>query len=464
MHKPDMFKLALSMLVLISITFSGWAENEKYLIIVDDQYENNASFKDFVDYRDSIYDVTVTTLSAVGNSTSGIQNKIEEMYNGDGLKYVLLIGNSGYSGIPYFSGSYNTFHNYGLVDSDTYWDVYVGCFFVSSASDLENVIHKTMHTERNIDDYPKVTTQFTSYTTRPHIEKQCRKIKETYWDNSVYEPSWMIPPYSGGSSMQYVQDLKDQINGNGTSIVTYQAHGAENGWVNGGSYYSRANSIGVSDVRSFTNNEVYPVVLSFACVTGSFQKNGGFGEVWTTAEGGACAFIGSSKVSSYYQKGLNAAIASGYCNDELKTIGEIFGEAKRYMRDSSSYYQNLLDAGSFVLADEQMYNLFGDPGLHVKTKPDLKVSNINVANNAHKALSFMNIDNNKVTFNIATEGNYSVNILSLSGKVIANVATNQLFTAGQNSVQLTAPLANGMYLFSIAGMNQESTSKIAIIK
>lgn len=462
MHKPKMYRLVIAVM-LLAISFAVSAEKEKYLIIVEDQYENDANLKDFIDYRNLVYDVTVETFSSVGRSTTAFHDKMKEMYNGDGLKYVLLIGNSGSSGIPYFTGSYNTFHKYGLIDGDVYWDIYVGCFFVSSATDLGNIIHKTMHTEQNIDKYPKVQTQFSSYTTRPHIEKQCKKIKETYWDNSIYESSWMVPPYSGGNSMQYVEDLKNEINANGTSIVAYQAHGAENGWVNGGSYYTRGNSIDNSDVKALTNNEVYPIVMSFACVTGSFQQNRGFGETWTTAEGGACAFIGSSKNSSYYQKGFNAALASAICDtSKYKTLGEVFGEAKRFMRDSSSYYQNLLDAGSFVLADEQMYNLFGDPGLHIKSVP---VAVVNGVDNISKSLAVNSISNGKINFSVANAGQYTASILSVSGKVIDNIAVNKSFAAGENSISFNnKTLSEGVYLLSINGMDAKVVQKFTVIK
>lgn len=466
MFKPVMIRLALMAFAIafcLTATVSA-TEKEKYLIIVEDQYANDTNLAKFVEYRNQIYDVTMLTFSEVGQTTTAIHNKMKELYNGDGLKYALLIGNSGRSGIPYFTGSYNTFHNYALMDSDAYWDIYVGCFFVSSATDLKNIIHKTMHTEQNIEEYPKVTTQFTSYTSRPHIEQQCLKIKQTYWEPSVYEPSWMIPPYSGGNSLQYVQDLKNQINGNGSSIIAYQAHGMEDGWVNGGSYYSRANSIDVNDVKMFTNNEVYPVVMSFACVTGSFQLNGGFGETWTTAEGGACAFIGSSKNSSYYQKGLNAAIASAYCDDQYKTIGEIFGEAKRFMRDSSSYYQNLLDAGSFVLADEQMYNLFGDPGMHVKTKP-VAIIKSNVTTAVNNGLTCNSIHKGSVEFSIAKAGTYSASIVSLNGKIIDKVVVNRSFATGANNFSFNeSKLSEGMYLLSIEGMDQTATKKFTVLR
>lgn len=460
----------LSVVLLSTLTF---AQKKNYLIIVDDQYEQNAKFQEFVTFREIAYNVTVKTLSEVGNSETGIKSAMQNLYDSDGLGYTLLIGNSG-GGIPYKTGSYNTFHDYGLMDSDKQLDVAVGCFFVSNSSDLENIIHKTIHTEQNINDYPMVTTQFSSYTTRAHIEQQCNAIKDEYWEQSDYEVSWMIPPYSGGTSMQYVETLRNQINSNETSIIAFQAHGAETGWVNGGSYYSpeqnrQGLSFDVSDVRGLTNDEVYPIVMSFACVSGSFQLNGGFGENWTTAKGGACAFIGSSKNSSHYQKTLNASLASAFCQDEITTLGDLFVAGKNFLRDSTSHYQSVMTTQSsgsvsVVIADEQMYNLFGDPGLRIKPGAVANTTEnklLSTTNNIEvKSLSSKNLK-----LSIGKAGNYSIKLLSLNGETISNIANNRSLPSGISTLELNSnSAANGIYLLKVSGAGMTVTSKVSLIK
>lgn len=465
------------LLTIISLSF---AQKEKYLIIVESQYAQDPNLSEFIDFREQDYEVTVKTLSDVGNSESGIKSAMQNMYDNGGLKYTLLIGRSN-GGIPYkkavgSSGvnSYNTFHDYGLMDNDAKLDVAVGCFFVSNSTDLANIIRKTMHTENNIGSYPKITTQFSSYISRAHIYEQCEAIKDEYWDQSDYEVSWMVPLKGSGTNNQYVETLRSQINNNETSIVAYQAHGAEDGWVSGGAYYSAAESrqglaFDVDDVKNLTNDEVYPIVMSFACVTGSFQLSGGFGETWLKSDGGACAFIGSSKNSSHYQKTLNASIASAFCHEEIGTLGDLFLSGKNFLRDSTRHFEDIMTTSSsggvsVVIADEQMYNLFGDPALRIKPKTVANSHN-NLLSGNSIGIKVKSITSQKLILSIKEAGNYTISLLSLKGETISKISNNKYLSVGENSVSLDKVVpANGIYLLNIIGNDTKFTSKVSILK
>lgn len=458
------------LLVLFTHSFS---QKEKYLLIVADQYADDSNLADFIEFREQDYDVTVKTLSEVGNSESGITSEMQDMYGNGGLKYTLMIGGPA-GGIPYKSGSYNTFHDYGLMDYDTQLDVGVGCWFVSNSTDLANIIHKTIYTEQNIAAYPKVTTQFTSYTSRPHIEEQCEAIKNQYWSQTNYTVSWMIPDYNTGTSLEYVEALRNQINSNETSIISYQAHGAETGWVNGGSYYyaneeqRQGLAFDVNDVKSLTNDEVYPIIMSFACVTGSFQQSGSFGEKWLTAEGGACAFIGSSKNSSHYQKTLNASLVSAFCQEEIGTLGELFMAGKNYLRDSTDHFEDVMTTSSsggvsVIIDDEQMYNLFGDPALRIKPKPVAKSAKL--LGKTSDFVKIKSITSKGLTLSISNEGNYSVSLLNVKGETISNLSMNKFFSIGDHSLSLDKNIpANGIYFLNIKNAKTNLISKVSIVK
>lgn len=463
----------LNAIIFLSFVFSINAAKDKYLVIVKDSYKEDAKFKEFITFREATYDVKVISLSEAGSNSSAIKSKIKEVHSDGGLKYALLIGGPA-GGIPYETGSYNTFHGYGLMDNDKLLDVAVGCWFVSNTTELANIINKTMHTDANIGTYPKVTTQFTSYTSRPHIEEQCNAIKKEYWDKSIYEVSWMIPAASGGSASQYISALKTQINQNKTSIIAYQAHGAEDGWVNGGSYRSnsqesdRGLSVDVSDVKALTNDQVYPIIMSFACVSGSFQKKGGFGETWLTAKGGASAFIGSSKNSSHYQKCFNGSLASAFCNPSIQTLGDLFVAGKNYLRDSTSHFQSLLttnSSGNVTIAkdDEKMYNLFGDPGMRIKAFPSK--TNTPLIVKTAPIITINSITESGIHFAVSNAGEYTVNISMLNGKSLTALAKQTYIPAGVFSLSWNdVEVSNGVYLLRISGKHGVFSHRFAFMR
>lgn len=458
----------LTCLGLLFIAASSFAQKENYLVVVDDDYINSETFTEFVEYRKQLYNVTVKSQSESGSTAYQLRTTIKDLYNSDGLKYVLLIGGPG-SALPYETDVHRTFHNFGLIDGDDMLDVALGCFFVSNETELANIIHKVMHTEKNIDTYPKVTTQFTSYTTRPHIEQQCGVIRDTYWksNESEYEVSWMIPTYESKNNMQYVEDLRSQINSNATSIVSYQAHGGEVGWVDGGSYYAPESripgfSFDIEDVDQLTNDEVYPVIMSFGCVTGSFHKSGGFGEKWLTAKGGASAFIGSSELSGSYQKCFNAALAECWIDSDIQTLGELFLTAKNKLRGNKSHYVDLMSASFGSGDEEQMYNLYGDPGMHIKKTPTPIVQKITSSNTAGKSLAPV-ISNKTVSFLITEGGKYSVSVSTINGRVVSGSKSAHNLKAGINTVQLhTNNLSKGIYFLTVTGENINRTESFLI--
>jgi hypothetical protein len=322
----------------------------------------------FVCFWERQFDVILTSVTEAGGTVAGIQNYIDSLFNEDaGLSYLLFVGQAGSGGIPYDMDGFPTYHTYGIRNNTPTMDVYVGAFFVRELSDLENIVYKTIYTEESIEEYPKVQTQFSTFTgSTDHIHRECTVIKDRYWDNSAYTSRWMIPR-AGDPNHTFVDDFLRHVNQNESSFLAYQGHGLETSWADG------SGRITTVDVEALTNREVFPVVLSHACLTGSFQHGTkSFGEAWTTAEGGAVAFYGASNTSYTYQKMLNAGFAAGmaYQND-LNTLGELFAYAKSFVRDSThvqqvSGFERVRNVNS---AHEKMYNLFGDPALALRHTP-----------------------------------------------------------------------------------------------
>ena len=78
----------------------------------------------------------------------------------------------------------------------------------------------------------------------------------------------------------------------GRSFINYSGHGGTDYWV--------APRVTSKDVRTFTDRNALPVVISNSCDTGKFTKES-FGEAWQTHPSGSILFWGSMD-SSYWDE------------------------------------------------------------------------------------------------------------------------------------------------------------------
>ena len=456
MRKNNLHTLFISFFTLITLS-TAISAKEGYLIITDSQYSTNSSLLKFITFREKLFDVTVKTISEAGNSSSAIKSLIKDMYDSNNLRYVLFIGKGGT--IPYETVNQNpTYQKYGDFNETGYMDVAIGCFFVRSASDLDNIIYKTIYTENNVSNYPKKQIQYSTFADDQHIFNQCGVIRDNYWESPsstdlTYQTSWMIPnPSMGEGSSEYNNDLKDAVNSNDATFIAYQGHGGETGWVGGMSN---------SDVMSLTNDEVYPIILSNACVTGSFQNYSKcFGEAWTTYENGAVAFYGASMNSYSYQKNFNAGWACGVAmHPEITRIGDLFAYAKAFVRDSTVHTSVSGFDGDPIR--ETMYNLFGDPALEFRETPTA-ITNKLAKSNAISTMNIASVTRSSMTISLKEFGDYSISILTANGRLVNKISAKNL-SAGINTVNWNgANISNGVYLVSISGMGQKANSKVIL--
>ena len=95
--------------------------------------------------------------------------------------------------------------------------------------------------------------------------------------------------YDDGATTQQVSDAFNA----GVFYGIYSGHGGNNSWADGPPFSE-------TNVNNLTNTNMYPFVMSFACVTGSYQDTQCFTETWSRAPNkGALAIYGSS-VNSYW--------------------------------------------------------------------------------------------------------------------------------------------------------------------
>ncbi len=451
---------SLLVLVVVMATATG---KENYLIITESKYKDNADLKEFITFREALFNVSVTTVSEAGGSADGIKSYIKNMYDGTGsLSYVLMVGR-GKSGIPCFNkNSSNTYHPYGDMKGDTKLEVAVGCFFVRSATDLKNIITKTMYTEKNIDTYPKTQIQFSVYASNDqNLVRLCGIMRDRYWEKPVnelttYETSWMVPTRSEGSG-KYKSDFMAAVNGNKATFIAYQGHGSQTAWTD-------RTSVTSSDVNGLSNDKVYPFIFSHACVTGSFHSSSKcFGETWTTGENGGVAFYGASVNSSYYQKIFNAGTACGIAqHPEIHRLGDLFIFAKNFVRDTTIPGFNGTGFGNPNKADENMYNLFGDPALEFRKSPSTPIYGNMALNKPSKGIAIYSVNRNNLNFSTTKAGTYRIVITTVNGRQVAQV-NEYVSTVGKHMVNLGSSLSTGVYLIKINGNRMQTIKKLSVM-
>ncbi|HEO70337.1 MAG TPA: hypothetical protein ENN80_03675, partial [Candidatus Hydrogenedentes bacterium] len=171
-----------------------------------------------------------------------------------------------------------------------------------------------------------------------------------------------------------------------------------------------------TNVRALTNG-VHPVVMSFSCLTGSFQLSECFGETWLRDEAGGLAFYGSS-VTSYWDEDdiLERAIYEGAFAQEFTWLGGMFGYGMQAL------YVHYGGGGRTHRYFEQ-YNLLGDPSLDLYTSaPDvLPVSHAGVIIGG--AASFtVNVGQDGALVALTRDGVLLGAAVSLSGVAVVPIA------------------------------------------
>ncbi len=243
------------------------------------------------------YDVVTTPISSIGADTSSLREAISDAYEGweKPPDFVLFVGDA--EQIPpkvVSSGwdSHPTDLYYFTVDGDDYLpDILYGRFPCATAEQVEAVVEKAVF-------YERFMMGESSFLRHPVFvacgidgdyelaESTHRYVFTTWLTPPEYEPEslWAFDGATG-------EDVLSAINA-GALLVDYSGHGNTDGWGNP--------SVSIHDIASLTNDGMYPLVISNACLTGKFDVSECFGEAWVRApHKGAVAFIGASN-STYW--------------------------------------------------------------------------------------------------------------------------------------------------------------------
>jgi hypothetical protein len=322
------------------------------LIIVPDAYESDvlsfASWK-----AEKGLHATIAPLSETGSTRNQIFAYIQNAYDNWVVPptYVLLMGDTNL--IPTFDGSagnHVTDLKYvSVAGGDWLPDLIVGRFPFRTVTQLQTMIQKTW----DIETLELPGTDF--------LNRTCFIASDDpwFWDIAEGTHRYVIVNYMRPNGIQFTairghsggntQDVTDAVN-SGKTFVNYSGHGSQFSW--GGPSFNQ------NDVRNLVNTDMYPFVISHACLTGSYEQNECYGETWLREAGrGGVAFWGASN-NTYWDEDdfLERRMYDFNFLRSFTTIGEMTYAALFSMNRSgwgrSHYYF-------------EAYNILGDPTLDI---------------------------------------------------------------------------------------------------
>ena len=426
-------------------TYPWIEDNGEMLVICADQFME--AMQPFVEWKNQSGRPTtmVSVTTAGGNNADAIKSYITNMYNdpNHNLVYVLFVGDYNHITPHAFSYEGTQYSDiwFGMVEgTDYYEEVFVGRFSVQTDAHVTSQVNKVLYYERDMqadvtwvdkglgigaigagsghygeDDYQ-------------HIDL----IRDTLLH---YTYGNITDSHQGGGAT--ASGFTSIING-GISIINYCNHGSETSW--GVCNYS------TSHVNALTNDNMWPIVWSVACLNGKFDYGGAngecFGEAWLRATdnstGVPTGAVGGmfSWISQPWQPPM-------YGQDEMVDILTEWRHTDQFNHTLAGTSLNgamgVLDFGSSsqFTATQHSWILFGDPSLMVRTA-------------------------NPTAMNVAvTPGVLMIGMSSL--EISADAAYGIATLSNSEGVIATANIVNGVATMEFAPLNAVETLNLTVI-
>jgi hypothetical protein len=337
------------------------ATPKRLLIIAPDHFTNGlAAFITHKTSRGWLVDCFGT--NSTGRSTSTIQAFVKNRYLNSATRpdALLLVGDI--AQIPCFN--YSSFYYpetdlyYGCMDGGTDWvpEFPVGRFSVSTTNQLSTVIAKSLgHEQASLESWVKRATFMASQDNYTISEGTHNTVISNTFNRLGYT-SGKLYSYTASATAQQV---KNAIN-KGCVFLIYSGHGDKTYWADGPVFYQ-------SDINSLTNAAHYPIICSFACLTGQFSLSECFAETWLRAASKGASAILASSVTSYWGEDdtLEKSIIKALFDESQPTLGTALWRAKQL------YLGIYGTATSVTKRYFEQYNLLGDPTLEIAGLPVL---------------------------------------------------------------------------------------------
>lgn len=394
---------------MYSKMFYNWQTNErvnnnryptKMLILCPPNYVT--TMQPYVDWKKQQgYTVVLTTVGTggtVANTTSAINTYMASVWAAattanPAPTYLLIVGDTSTSGDNIIantgaSGSHVTDLTYVRLQGTDYLpEMYYGRFSVSSATELTNIINKTI-------TFQKTAMPDLSYLGKVvMIAGADATYAPTYGNGQInYGTTLYFNSTNGLTSNTYLypasatSDAAIIANANeGRGYMNYTAHGSETSWADP--------TFSVSDVNAMTNTNKYGVMVGNCCVTNAFGTSVCFGEsIIRKANAGGVAYIGATNNSYWdedywwgigYKTPIQAA-AHPYSATTLGAYDSMFHTHSEAFTSWATTVGEINVLGNTAVEQSsssrkpyywEIYSIMGDPS----TMPYLGVPTVNTA-------------------------------------------------------------------------------------
>ena len=408
-------------------------DDGEMLIICADQFM--AGMQPLVDWKNqSGRPTTLVSVSEVGgNNDNTIKNYISNLYNdpSHNLAYVLFVGD--YEHItPHSLGSERSDNWFGQVEgTDHYPEVFIGRFSVQTDAHVASQVNKVIFYERDVEEsvtwgdkgmgigYYGAGSGHYGEDDYQHIDR----IRDTL----LHYTYTQVTEHHGGSGGDASTTTISATTNQGISIINYCNHGSETSW--GVANYSTSN------VNSLTNDYMWPVVWSVACLNGKFNYGSEcFAEAWMRATDNSTG-VPTGAIGGMFSWMSQPWIPPMYGQDEMVDILTEWRSVDQFNHTlagaSLNGNMNVIDqSGSSGYDTHDTWILFGDPSLMVRTA---NPTNMNLSLNPAVLMIGMS------SLEITAETNYGIATLSNAEGVIASAkivdGTATLEFASLNSVE-----------------------------
>ena len=299
----------------------------------------------------------VMTYVATSSSGTTIKTYIQGLWGTeDAPDYILLVGDTehiaGFTGGG--EGSPYTDLPYACMDGSTDWmpDIAVGRFPASDSSELTAILDKSTYYDNGQFADP-------DYLKRAVFMASSDNYSITEGTHNWVIQNHMVPNEIACDKLYCVtynattQDTRNSFNA-GRIYGIYSGHGGEYSWADGPAFSQ-------SDVRGLTNEDMYSIVMSFACVTGTYNLDECFVETWLVEANKAAVAMWGSSVNSYWTE--DDVLEKRWFDSIYDEEDDIPMELGPSHNDARVRFINEMGSDSTTRRYFEMYNLMGDPTL-----------------------------------------------------------------------------------------------------
>ncbi len=362
----------IKIMTKIEVKSESDSKPEIFAIVVGEKFVKNEALAKYEEFKSALgYKVERIVVKPKTNPDD-IRSELQALLQRSdaNLTQALIIGD--HADVPGKEAEFITGvtdHYYRAIDTDNYLtdingpDIGVGRVSVQNDTQLTHVLEKfKRYEEANFssenwlehasfiatNDQYQVAEATHNYVIDQYTKKQ--GVKGNFPEPSAKGGDKLYAITYRASNPHVMTALKA-----GRTIIDYSGHGSYTSWA--------GPNVSQNDVRSLTDRNYLPFVISNACITGDFRINESFGETWQRHPAGAITFWGSMD-STFWDEDdiLERALFTGIYQKGLSSFGDMTSDALRefwryYGGDgSSSYYW-------------ETYVTFGDPSIALRTSP-----------------------------------------------------------------------------------------------